>query len=414
VNVLVGQPHTWSSKSRRTSDKLRNVVRSPSSAIESASVGTISLISLIANPLILPAQPQVMILGGLAALFGMVYYPLGQLVGYLALPFVSYTIHVVELFASLPAGGLNLGEIGLPVVVLFFLLLFGWTFARSQLQERFSVWGAGLPLLVVGILAALTWRSVLAIPDGRLHLVLLDVSQEYKSGDAILITTPDGCRLLIDGGPYASLLSDALGRRLPLGARELDWLVVGATEEGQLGALPRVIERFPPQNVLWAGPERGTRAGISLQDALASANIATTRAETGQVLDLGRGASLRVLRAGERGAILMVEWGNFRVVLPLGVRSDDFDALGYGKAIGPVSALLLADNGYAPSNPKEWIDNLSPEILLLSVSGNDGSGMPSRETLEAIEGYTLLRTNQNGWIELSTDGERMWVEAEGR
>jgi beta-lactamase superfamily II metal-dependent hydrolase len=130
--------------------------------------------------------------------------------------------------------------------------------------------------------------------------VLLDVSQEYKSGDAILITTPDGCRLLIDGGPYASLLSDALGRRLPLGARELDWLVVGATEEGQLGALPRVIERFPPQNVLWAGPERGTRAGISLQDALASANIATTRAETGQVLDLGRGASLRVLRAGSK------------------------------------------------------------------------------------------------------------------
>jgi hypothetical protein len=34
--------------------------------------------------------------------------------------------------------------------------------------------------------------------------------------------------------------------------------------------------------------------------------------------------------------------------------------------------------------------------------------MPSRETLE---GYTLLRTDQNGWIELSTDGEQMWVEA---
>jgi hypothetical protein len=30
----------------------------------------------------------------------------------------------------------------------------------------------------------------------------------------------------------------------------------------------------------------------------------------------------------------------------------------------------------------------------------------------AMQGCTLLRTDQNGWIELSTDGERMWVEVE--
>ncbi len=31
--------------------------------------------------------------------------------------------------------------------------------------------------------------------------------------------------------------------------------------------------------------------------------------------------------------------------------------------------------------------------------------------MEAIEGYFLLRTDQNGWIEVTTDGEQMWVEA---
>jgi competence protein ComEC len=372
----------------------------------------ISLVALIANPLILPAQPPVMILGGLAVLLGLVYYPLGQLAGYLALPFVTYTIHLVELFARLPVGELSLGDVSLPVVVLFFVLLFGWTFARSQLQARLTAWGAGLPLGVVGILAVLTWRSVLAIPDGRLHLAVLEVSEGSKSGDAILITTPEGRHLLVDGGPYASLLSDALGRRLPLGERELDWLVVGGVGEAQLGALPRVIDRFPPQNVLWSGPERGTRAGINLQDALNLAGIPIIVAETGQVLDLGRGASLRVLQAGARGAIFLIEWGSFRVVLPVGGGFDELEALQYGRDIGPVNALLLADNGYGPSNPPEWIENLSPEIVLLSVSGKDGGGMPSKETLEAVQGYTLLRTDRDGWIELSTDGERMWVEVE--
>ena len=44
----------------------------------------------------------------------------------------------------------------------------------------------------------------------------------------------------------------------------------------------------------------------------------------------------------------------------------------------------------------------------------DREGLPSPETLEALEGYTLLRTDRNGWIELTTDGEQMWVEVERR
>jgi hypothetical protein len=39
-------------------------------------------------------------------------------------------------------------------------------------------------------------------------------------------------------------------------------------------------------------------------------------------------------------------------------------------------------------------------------------GLPDREALEAVEGYELLRTDQNGWIELATDGRQMWVEVE--
>ena len=62
----------------------------------------------------------------------------------------------------------------------------------------------------------------------------------------------------------------------------------------------------------------------------------------------------------------------------------------------PVSALLLADCGAADLNPPDWIEKLRPQAL------------------EALQGYTLLRTDRNGWIELSTDGEQLWVEVERR
>ncbi len=38
--------------------------------------------------------------------------------------------------------------------------------------------------------------------------------------------------------------------------------------------------------------------------------------------------------------------------------------------------------------------------------------LPSPETLARLSGYTVLRTDQHGWIELTTDGEQLWVAVE--
>ena len=50
----------------------------------------ISLVSFLANPFILPAQPAVMILGGLAVLLSLIWFPLGQIAAWVAWPFVVY------------------------------------------------------------------------------------------------------------------------------------------------------------------------------------------------------------------------------------------------------------------------------------------------------------------------------------
>ena len=83
-----------------------------------------------------------------------------------------------------------------------------------------------------------------------------------------------------------------------------------------------------------------------------------------------------------------------------------------GASIGPVNVLLLADSGYAPSNPPDWIANLNPELVLLSVGAADKNGLPDGSVLESVKGYDLLRTDQNGWIEITTNGEKMWVSVE--
>jgi beta-lactamase superfamily II metal-dependent hydrolase len=38
--------------------------------------------------------------------------------------------------------------------------------------------------------------------------------------------------------------------------------------------------------------------------------------------------------------------------------------------------------------------------------------MPDGSVLESVKDYELLRTDQNGWIEITSDGEQMWVNVE--
>jgi beta-lactamase superfamily II metal-dependent hydrolase len=80
----------------------------------------------------------------------------------------------------------------------------------------------------------------------------------------------------------------------------------------------------------------------------------------------------------------------------------------------PVTALLLASGGYAPLNPPEWMERWGPQMVLLSVAAGDAQGRPDPQVLQALESHTLLRTDQHGWIEITTDGRQMWVYVERR
>jgi len=164
--------------------------------------------------------------------------------------------------------------------------------------------------------------------------------------------------------------------------------------------------------VLWAGKVEASYSARQLDKWLTDRSILVTRAGPGQVLDLGAGVTLKALAVSPRGAVLLVEWRGFRALLPVGMNFDSLAELEDGEAIGPVNVLLLADSGYAPVNPPEWIATLRPQLVILSVAAGDPDGLPAQAVLDALQGITLLRTDRDGWITVSTDGEQMWVEVE--
>jgi competence protein ComEC len=216
----------------------------------------IPLIALIASPSITPAQPLVRMLGGLAVILSFIFFSLGQLVAWIGWPLTAYTIRVVELFDRVPHGTIPSGNFSPAFVVLFYAVLLSLTFAGSRIKEfiaslyqRFKNLSAITILIVLLIFAILSWRAVANTSDGKLHITFLNVG----SADAVLIQTPSGRHILINGRSTASSLSEALGERISLLNRNLDWLIIASTNENEVSSLPRVLLRYQPANVLWSG-----------------------------------------------------------------------------------------------------------------------------------------------------------------
>ena len=106
--------------------------------------------------------------------------------------------------------------------------------------------GAGCLAVVPAVLDS--WTAVFSAPDGRLTVEMFDVGQ----GDSILIRTPDGQKLLVDGGPDGATVERALDETLPFWDRKLDMVLLTHTDTDHLTGLVNVVERYNVGQVIEA------------------------------------------------------------------------------------------------------------------------------------------------------------------
>jgi competence protein ComEC len=266
----------------------------------------VSLTALLANPLILPPQPLVMTLGGLAALAGLVWLPLGQLLGWAAWPFLYYSVRIAEIFGGSPGSQWAINSFHPAWLAVYYGLLIGIAFARGW-WDRVQAWLKPAVLLAVSAaLALLIWHSATNQPDGRLHIYLFNLQGQT----AWLVRAPDGQTLLVDGSNSAKALSNVLSRRLPPFQRNLSgWLYTGV--ESDLGGLGEVFQRYPPQVVLRCAefPEKkwAETLAATMQD------FPDERLVTGQTMNMGE-VEAEVVALQETCGLRM-SYGRFQAVL---------------------------------------------------------------------------------------------------
>ncbi len=197
--------------------------------------GRLSLMSLPVNLLIVPVQAAVLLLG-FAAVVAYVFVPaIGVLVFWADLLFLSWTITVVRVFAQFEFAEIAVNIDG-RLIQLYYLLLIGYAMvhaARPPMWIRLEQFVRRQVVVLSAVAAAaialvLMWAMCFSRPDRKLHLWLLDVGHS----NAVLMQTPGGAHVLVDGGRFPSRLLSAIGDRLPYFDRDIEILVITHPDDG--------------------------------------------------------------------------------------------------------------------------------------------------------------------------------------
>ncbi|MBE2219924.1 MAG: DNA internalization-related competence protein ComEC/Rec2 [Anaerolineae bacterium] len=388
--------------------------------------GQLSLISLLANAFILPIQPGVMLWGGLATILGMVWLPLGQLFAWIAWLFLAATIGMVEAFASVPWASVpvEVSEMGM---VVMFAVIGGITwFARQTgarrrevmavLQQNFGQKTAVF-ISIIAFILVFNWHQ--SQPDGLLHVAFLDVGQ----GDAIFIQTPTGRQILVDGGFFPSVLNNQLGRQMPFWDHHLDMLVATHPDADHVAGLVELFDRYTIDQLITDGGEMGDS---EIYDALllaAKENEAVLHvAQAGEVIEIGDGVRLEIVHPGAHFATEDRNDNSVSIRLVYG----DFSLLLTGDAEEPAEQAMLAQarplnslvfkaghHGSRTSSSMPFLEVVQPQIIIVSAGVDNRFGHPHPEVLARAQaiGATVLRTDELGTIEVTTDGQTMWWQA---
>lgn len=271
------------------------------------------------------------------------------------------------------------------------------------------------PLVILVVLAI--W-FISNLPDGKLHLVFCDVGQ----GDAILVTTPLGSQILIDGGPDNKVL-DCLGQTMPFYDRTVEQVILTHPQRDHLAGLIEVLRRFKVKQIAITGVTNQTAEFLAWEQALNLERAKIFKVTAGDSMNFGRQVdrlkghilwpqpNFASSDLNETSIVLKLNFGRFCALLTGDVTNQVWLILAASARLEKCFLLKIAHHGSSNATNKILLDKVSPKLAVISVGKNNRFGHPAEEVIESLRDgeIKILRTDLDGTIEIVTDGEKVEV-----
>ena len=268
-------------------------------------------------------------------------------------------------------------------------------------------------ILIVLFLIAL-WLWLALFNQSKLDFLevhFFDVGQ----GDSIFIETPSGQQVLIDGGPDATIL-EKLSQNMPFYDRSIDLVILTHPDADHLTGLVKVLEYYQIDHILTPGLKKETATYQRWQEIIREKDISLTKAQAGQKINFGNGLIMEILwpeqsslellanKANNVSVVGQLIYGQSKFLLTGDIEKEIEQRLIKQEESLASDILKVPHHGSKTSSGKSFIEKVNPQISVISVGADNRYGHAHPNVLERIKETAIYRTDQNGDIEMLTDG----------
>lgn len=275
----------------------------------------------------------------------------------------------------------------------------------------------GLILVVVFVVGL----SIFSKPQasGDLKVYFLNVGQ----GDAAYIQTPSGEDILIDGGPDNSVLNE-LGKVMNFGDSEINLVILTHPHADHLTGLLEVLRRYRVDEIWETGVEYPSATYKAWQKEISLKQIPDRKVKARDVKEFGATKILvlypllpitKIDNLNNASIVSRLSYRNFSVLFTGDAEKEVQQKLLSPPAGGKdiyATVLKVAHHGSSNGLSEDFLKVVRPAMAVISAGKDNKYGHPHQSTLNLLKTYAIqiYRTDQNGTIEIDSDGEGYWVK----
>lgn len=377
-----------------------------------------SPLALLANIPVTYLSGAAVILGFLTLLTGGVLPVISSLFLYPADLCIDLIRLVNQLVVSIPGAYLRVATPGIALIVLYYagliVLIYGFCHTRDK-KSAFALVGWGTGMVIVFIFILCLPGSV--YNRGQVELSFIDVGQ----GDSILLKTPQGKFILIDGG--GSDFSDPGSRKvLPYlyhrGVRELFLAINTHPDTDHLQGLETVLKEIAVSYIAVPANLAQCEGYKGLRKITAGKQVPVVPLSAGEYINTGENLQIKVLHpalefntdnANDQSLVLQIDYQGFSALLTGDIGIEPMQELIKKQQLRPVTVLKIPHHGSKNSLLIPFYEKTKARWAVISVGQNNLFGHPHYSILESLEdkNIKILRTDCDGAIIFYSDGKRV-------
>lgn len=376
--------------------------------------GQLSGVTLPVNLLIVPVQAILLMIGAAGLILSVIAPVLGLAILWLCLPLVSWTQTIVNGAASIATNTLSVyippwlvllywGIIG-GVVLLNDANWIGWHRLMKRRMYRLMLGASG----ILGLVSVVLFGIAAARPTGELHVWFLDAN----GANAVLIRSPNGATIMIDGGRSPVRLSSLIGERLPANTEHLDMLILSAPDEQETSAWVEVGRRYPPSVTLTHGQPNLGVPWQTLLTTLTEHGTTLHSVQKGNSIQTNDGMMIEVLwpltqpRLGasitSEGLALRLVYGEFSLIMLGNLDREAQSQLVKSDFIFDADVLVIPQHAQARALDGTFLATVNPSTVIIPAAPERP---PDSDVLAMLNGRLVYLTSQHGTLHLTSDGQ---------